>query len=777
MADVDSPTIMADVPINFRDYYQTQLQLNDEFLDRMMTSFKEVLPQAFRINRSSSHSAAFEKAILSAADEADEPAERIGWYEPHGRAYHFKETDRGKIKRSPAWKATKKCIVDADTWGAITRQEFVSMVPPVALALSVDGGGYRVLDLCSAPGSKTNQIMDLMTCPGEPPRTFPSSNTAWVGTRYPKGLLIANDVEPKRLNTLIHQLSRCPSPIFGVQLSDASRFTGHSNFFDRVLCDVPCCGDGTLRKNMDIWKKWNCKTSLCLNPLQVGILKRGLSLLKVGGKLVYSTCSLNPLQDEAVIHHVLKESNGSLVLEDFKSLAGTQGLVSSPGITRWRVPNVEGTALLDQKPQDSTLSDSLFPGSDEQVNSQLKRCARFFPQANGSGGFFVAILVKCKPLPWGSRPKRGVKRNDEELVVVADSSSNSHKEEDVKALVVDADSSSNSPKEEDVKVNKKSSGFHATPNGIFSKINEAEERSIHAFYGIGEDFSIPTSEDAELIEATQARSGRPESVDFRDPECILPAGSSFNLMVKDSGPNKACLVSDTLFEVASGSEGGVARKFASVGAVAFQTHEGNRRCKWRVSQDASVFIANRISRRIVFVNCQAAAALLTGSNYLFRNDLLHLESHGGVSNLDSLRVRKSQDDEPCFEMGGCIAVVVPPRLLPWVNVPPENITGENLHRADLWPNTSPALEERGEGFTLRPDLPAGWGSNSDFTSSVGSLPTISCLVTKNGHLQGYCARAKAMPMLHQLVKGTHCTLSSKKRSREDEIDSCVEEQI
>ncbi|MCI00336.1 tRNA (cytosine(34)-C(5))-methyltransferase-like protein, partial [Trifolium medium] len=71
--------------------------------------------------------------------------------------------------------------------------------------------------------------------------------------------------------------------------------------FDRVLCDVPCSGDGTLRKAPDLWRRWNTGTGNGLHNLQISVAMKGLSLLKVGGKMVYSTCSMNPIENEAVV--------------------------------------------------------------------------------------------------------------------------------------------------------------------------------------------------------------------------------------------------------------------------------------------------------------------------------------------------------------------------------------------------------------------------------------------------------------------------------------------
>jgi len=71
--------------------------------------------------------------------------------------------------------------------------------------------------------------------------------------------------------------------------------------FDRILCDVPCSGDGTLRKNPALWKNFNANLGHSLHALQLEVLTRAFAMLKKGGRLVYSTCSFNPLENEAVI--------------------------------------------------------------------------------------------------------------------------------------------------------------------------------------------------------------------------------------------------------------------------------------------------------------------------------------------------------------------------------------------------------------------------------------------------------------------------------------------
>lgn len=76
--------------------------------------------------------------------------------------------------------------------------------------------------------------------------------------------------------------------------------------FDKILADVPCSGDGAIRKLPDKWRNWNPLDGNALNTLQISILERAVNLVKVNGLIAYSTCSLNAVENEAVVAHVIK---------------------------------------------------------------------------------------------------------------------------------------------------------------------------------------------------------------------------------------------------------------------------------------------------------------------------------------------------------------------------------------------------------------------------------------------------------------------------------------
>lgn len=131
--------------------------------------------------------------------------------------------------------------------------------------------------MCAAPGSKTFQLLEAL-----------HSSEA-----EPSGFVVANDVETQRCNLLTHQTKRMCSPCLIITNHDASKFPtlskGPGNqgvLFDRILCDVPCSGDGTMRKAPDIWTRWSPAQGNGLHSLQIKIALQAARLLAVGGAAV-----------------------------------------------------------------------------------------------------------------------------------------------------------------------------------------------------------------------------------------------------------------------------------------------------------------------------------------------------------------------------------------------------------------------------------------------------------------------------------------------------------
>lgn len=146
------------------------------------------------------------------------------------------------------------------------------MVPPLFLNVQPD---HHVLDMCAAPGSKTFQILEMI-------------HQSKEQGLLPRALVIANDFKVQRCDLLIHNTKRMCTANLIVTNHEAQNFPSCSLAmdhgkpqgleFDRVLCDVPCSGDGTIRKGHDMWRKWNSSTGNEIHLLQVNIAMRGKDL-------------------------------------------------------------------------------------------------------------------------------------------------------------------------------------------------------------------------------------------------------------------------------------------------------------------------------------------------------------------------------------------------------------------------------------------------------------------------------------------------------------------
>lgn len=322
----------------------------------------------------------------------------LPWY-PNELAWQL-ELTRKDIRRSESLYKLHNFLIAETTAGSISRQEAVSMIPPLVLDVQPH---HKVLDMCAAPGSKTAQLIEALHADENQP--------------IPSGIVVANDVDNNRCYMLVHQAKRLNSPCFVVTNHDSSvmpQFVDQQNVdlkFDRILCDVPCSGDGTLRKNPDIWLKWNQGHALNLHGVQYRIARRGAELLAVGGRLVYSTCSLNPVENEAVLHRLVKESDGALEIIDGSHLV--PGLKFSPGLSYWELCNKEINfyKTFDEVPDTyhTIIRPQMFPPDAANASKfNLDKCMRILPQFQNTGGFFVAVLVKKKLMPWESKKAQEV---------------------------------------------------------------------------------------------------------------------------------------------------------------------------------------------------------------------------------------------------------------------------------------------------------------------------------------------------------------------------------
>ena len=191
---------------------------------------------------------------------------------------------RREIRRQEVYFKLHNFLVGETESGAISRQETVSMLPRLVLGVKPH---HNLLDMCADPGSKTAQMIEDLHKGEE--------------LDLPTGLVVANDSD----NATTMPDLMVPSP---------TNSTLTPILYDTILCDVPCSGDGTMRKHPDIWPKWNLVNISNLHGIQYRIAGRALEMLAVGGRMVYSTCSFHPLENEVVVARLLQDMEGRLQL-------------------------------------------------------------------------------------------------------------------------------------------------------------------------------------------------------------------------------------------------------------------------------------------------------------------------------------------------------------------------------------------------------------------------------------------------------------------------------
>ncbi|KAM9166576.1 RNA cytosine C(5)-methyltransferase NSUN2 isoform 2-T2 [Pangshura tecta] len=388
----------------FERYYRELRIVPEGEWEPFMAALREPLPATLRITGYKSHAKEIlhcltnkyfkELQDLVVDGQKIEVPQPLKWY-PEKLAWHT-NLSRKILRKSPQLEKFHQFL------GNISRQEAVSMIPPLLLNVNPH---HKILDMCAAPGSKTAQLIEMLH--------------ADMNVPFPEGFVIANDVDNKRCYLLVHQAKRLNSPCIMVVNHDASSIpalqidnNGRKEvlFYDRILCDVPCSGDGTMRKNIDVWKKWTTQNSLQLHGLQLRIATRGVEQLAEGGRMVYSTCSLNPIENEAVIASLLEKSEGALELADVSS--ELPGLKWMPGITQWKVMLKDGQWFEAWKDVPSNrqtqIRPTMFPIKDEEKLKamNLERCIRILPHHQNTGGFFVAVLIKKSPMPWNKRQSK-----------------------------------------------------------------------------------------------------------------------------------------------------------------------------------------------------------------------------------------------------------------------------------------------------------------------------------------------------------------------------------
>jgi len=222
--------------------------------------------------------------------------------------------------------------------GAISIQDEASQTVPLLLDVQTKD---RVLELCAAPGGKTPPL---------------------VRAAGPSGTVVAADRHAHRLRAMREQFQRLDLTQVRLVELDAASPLPFSALFHRILVDAPCSGTGTLARHPEIRWRLRPEQFAEFGALQISLLKSALERLAPGGRLVYSTCSMEPEENEQVVQEALR---------------GTTGLKRKVG---------------NEVARD--LEDKLVAGRDEKSLFDREGYFRTTPDALETDGFFAAIISK-----------------------------------------------------------------------------------------------------------------------------------------------------------------------------------------------------------------------------------------------------------------------------------------------------------------------------------------------------------------------------------------------
>lgn len=324
------------LPQDFLDRMQKMLQ--NEYED-FLESYDCTNYQSLRINRLKEAPAAFLEKNGQTRNLTPVPWTCDGFYYP--------ETMRpGKHPYHEA--------------GVYYIQEPSAMMPAVCLDAKP---GERILDLCAAPGGKSTQIASCME---------------------QQGILVSNEIHAQRAKILSENIER-----MGIRNAIVTNETPQTlatrfpSYFDRIMVDAPCSGEGMFRKNPEACHEWSLENVTLCGDRQDEILDCAHRMLRPGGRIVFSTCTFAPFENEGSIFRFLQRyPEYHVVPAAFPQDLGENLL--EPGRPEWIIANNDKTETCDK--------DSL---------SQLTNTIRLWPHKIQGEGHFLAILEKSSPADAG----------------------------------------------------------------------------------------------------------------------------------------------------------------------------------------------------------------------------------------------------------------------------------------------------------------------------------------------------------------------------------------
>jgi len=250
-------------------------------------------------------------------------------------------------------------------------QEPSAMAPAAYLAAKP---GERILDLCAAPGGKSTQIASYMR--GE-------------------GLLVCNEIHPARAKILSENVERMGIANALVTNESPQKLAEiFDEFFDRIMVDAPCSGEGMFRKNEDACEEWSLDNVKLCATRQDEILDCADTMLRPGGRIVFSTCTFAPAENEGSIYRFLQRHNNYDVVE----VPIYEGMET--GVPDWAVQYQDLNNSMTEL-SENTEEHLLIEELKEDKMKQIAKTIRLWPHKLRGEGHYLAVLQKQGEVPQG----------------------------------------------------------------------------------------------------------------------------------------------------------------------------------------------------------------------------------------------------------------------------------------------------------------------------------------------------------------------------------------
>ena len=321
------------------------MKLPQEFEKRMQDMLGEAYPAFLRSYEKNKYQALRVNPWKAEAQEILEKSsfhlKQVPW-EPNG-FYYESDDQPGKHPWHEA--------------GVYYIQEPSAMAPAAYLEAQP---GEKILDLCAAPGGKTTQIASYMKG---------------------QGILVCNEIHPARAKILSENVERMGIPNAMVTNESPQKLAEiFDEYFDRILVDAPCSGEGMFRKNEEACDEWSLENVRICAERQDEILDCAASMLRPGGRIVYSTCTFAPAENEGSMARFLTRHPEYELLE----IPLYEGM--ERGVPAWSY--MHGN-------EDNGLSEETV------ANMHIERTIRLWPHKLQGEGHYLAVLQKNGEVPDG----------------------------------------------------------------------------------------------------------------------------------------------------------------------------------------------------------------------------------------------------------------------------------------------------------------------------------------------------------------------------------------